>query len=445
MSKTDVIIIGSGLSGLSCAIHLVDEGKKVLVLESRDVIGGRTSSWDEKGMTVESGLHRFLGFFTHLPDLIEHVGAKLDDIIFWEDEIEIRLPDGQPSAVFGMAPLFKPLKTSFELLANNNFISSIQKANITKFFTFGFATVTMDPKKLEKVTVLEYAREQGVDDEAIYRVLIPLTEGLFFLDPSKYIAYNFFALFNPYLPKIYKSRAGAFKGGMTDVMMQPMANYIKDRGGTIQTNANVTELLIEECKVQGLKVGKKTINADNIIIATSLASAQEILKKHTRNTKDFSHILSLPSMPAVTFQIELKEPAMKQDRTTFSPGTIFSAYAEQSRSTFPKSPGRVSIILSKPHKYLSTTPEEILDVVLQDAKRLNLNLSEKNVTDYRKVTWKMDFLTYGQSNYKNRPTQKTNVKGLYLAGDFTDQEYLSTMEGAVYSGKLAAQALLFEK
>lgn len=41
-----------------------------------------------------------------------------------------------------------------------------------------------------------------------------------------------------------------------------------------------------------------------------------------------------------------------------------------------------------------------------------------------------------------RPLQKSPIKGFYLAGDYTKQKYLASMEGAVLSGKLCAQAIL---
>ncbi len=42
----------------------------------------------------------------------------------------------------------------------------------------------------------------------------------------------------------------------------------------------------------------------------------------------------------------------------------------------------------------------------------------------------------------HRPTQKTPVSNFYLAGDYTKQRYLASMEGAIYSGKLAAKAVV---
>ncbi len=40
-----------------------------------------------------------------------------------------------------------------------------------------------------------------------------------------------------------------------------------------------------------------------------------------------------------------------------------------------------------------------------------------------------------------RPTQRTPIRNFYLAGDYTKQRYLASMEGATFSGKLCAQAI----
>ena len=40
-----------------------------------------------------------------------------------------------------------------------------------------------------------------------------------------------------------------------------------------------------------------------------------------------------------------------------------------------------------------------------------------------------------------RPSQKTPIANFYLAGDYTMQQYLGSMEGAVLSGKLAASVI----
>src|SRR5690554_6445773 len=102
MPAYDAIIIGGGLAGLSAAFRLAAKELKVLLLEAREHVGGRAASWDDQGMLVESGLHRYLGFYSELPRLMEDAGIDLKKAFIWEDEIEIRVPDG-PSAVYGMS------------------------------------------------------------------------------------------------------------------------------------------------------------------------------------------------------------------------------------------------------------------------------------------------------------------------------------------------------
>jgi 15-cis-phytoene desaturase len=442
MKDTDVLIVGAGLAGLSCAIRLLEKGKRVIVLEARDVVGGRTSSWNDNGMYVESGMHRFLGFYEHLPGLLLKADIHLDDIVAWEDELEIKMPDGKPCAVFALAPLFKPIKTLSKLIMNNAFLSPLEKASLTKFFTAGYATLAKNKKDLDKKTVASFAVENGVSSETIQKILVPFTEGLFFLSPEKYSAYYFFALFAPYLTKLHKSRVGAFKGGMTEVMTSPLAMYVKNLGGNIEVSKPVSQLLTEKDSVIGVKAGDGAYYAAHVVLATSLNSAQKLISRSFGSHKSFADMLSLPSMPSVTFQISMTEPSMHIDRTTFSPGTVLSSYAEQSRTTFSKEDGRISIILASPEKYLEVSPKQILEDVLKDAKRLNLHISKRSIKDFRKVVWKNDFYSYERGAYEKVPEQQTKIRNLILAGDYTKQQYLQTMEGAVYAGALAAEIIL---
>ena len=59
--QVDVIVVGSGLAGLSCASLLSYSKVSTLVLESHDTVGGCAHSWTRRGFTFESGPSLYSG------------------------------------------------------------------------------------------------------------------------------------------------------------------------------------------------------------------------------------------------------------------------------------------------------------------------------------------------------------------------------------------------
>lgn len=442
--KQDVVIIGSGLAGLSAGIELADKGRRVAIFERNHYVGGRTADWVDDGMHVESGLHRWLGFYRALPRLFKKAGLDPEDAVIWEDEVQFRLPDGGPQAVVGMAPLHNPVETFAGWLGNLDWLDAGDKASLVPFFTAGLADYALSRNALDCNSVLEYARKRGVTEEAITNLLIPLTEGIFFLPPERYSAMVLMGILVPGVKRPHTLRVGSFSGGMTVVMCGPIADALKQKDATITTNAPVERLLVADGRVAGVVVNGEEIAADHVVLATGLAPAQRLIRDALRDHRGFKKMMSLPTIPAVTLQIELDEPALPKDHVVFSPTTVLASYAEQSRTTFRHVPGRLSIDMAKPEEFLNQQPEAVLAAVLADAKRLGIDIEGK-VQRYRVVSHPEDFYLLSPGMDKLRPSQKTPVPGLTLAGDYTRQPLFCTMEGAVISGQRAARAVLKDK
>jgi len=440
VTDVEVVVVGAGLAGLSCAFELVDRGHDVLVLEAREIVGGRTASWRADGMPVESGLHRWLGFYKALPELLDRAGIDVDQVVCWEDEIEIIAADGGPRGVLGLAPFYKPAKTLGGLIGNTDLLPWRDKLRLARFLTVGLARYARDRDSLDEETVRGYAHANGISDELIHNLLTPLTAGIYFIPPERYSALAFFGLVAPGFPRVHRMRLGAFEGGMTDVMTGPLATAVAERGGQLRISSPVTQLVIEEGHATGVQVGPERINTRHVVLATSLKPAQELIAPVLFDHDWFKPMLSLPSMPAVTIQFELTEPITDVDRTTFGPGTCWASFAEQSRTTFKHAPGRLSVILTPPEQFLDMADDEILERVIVDGTRLGFDIRDK-ITSWRVVRYGADFYSLAPGHDRLRPAQKTPVPGLTLAGDYTKQPLLATMEGAVISGALAAAAV----
>lgn len=272
-------------------------------------------------------------------------------------------------------------------------------------------------------------------------MVIPLTSGLFFLPPERYSAHAFTMPFAAALRDLTRLRVGAFRGGMTDVMAAPLAAAIERRGGVVRTSAPVRRLLVEGDRVTGVELeSNQILRARHVVVAASLRPAKKLLEPFASRPW-YAPIDALPTMPVVTIQIELDHPSLPVDRTTFGPGTSMASFAEQSRTTFRHVPGRLSVILTPPERFIRMRPDEVLRIVVDDAARLGMQL-EGHVLRYRVVKLPYDFYSLAPGNHHLRPDQATPIPGLTLAGDYTRQPLLGTMEGAVISGERAARLVM---
>ncbi len=440
--KYDIIVIGAGLAGLTAAYYLTKERKKVLLIEKEKFLGGRTSSWNDNGMMIESGFHRHIGYYKELPKLLKEVDVSLNTIVNWEKELEIKTPE--KPIILGIDPFHFPFPFIKGMIGNNKMLSLHDKMSLSKLFILGFKDYAFHPKTLDNDSILEYAEKKKITNNIIENVLTPLSTGIFFQPKDNYSSKLFFGIFYPSLSRLINIRIGAYKMGMSEALANPIASKIRENGGEILTNMKVESILFDGSKVTGVKLSNgSSIHSHNTILATDIGNAKRIVQNlvHIPFIQPF---LKIPTTSAITVQLELKKPIQDFDRVTFAPNTILASFTEESHTTFPNSKGRISIILSNPDDYLQKNNQEIFQLVLKDFQKINLNI-KKDVTDFRVVRHKDKFYNLGPNHDQDRPMQKTPIPGLVLAGDYTRQKFYTTMEGAVLSGIAAANIILKEK
>jgi 15-cis-phytoene desaturase len=450
----DAVVIGSGLSGLSAACQISQHKKNVLLLEGAPQVGGRTSNWKRDGMDVESGIHKFTGVYKELPALIRSAGLRMGDLFEYHDEVEIRVAEGgdrnahprkeRRSGRFGAAPLFAPIKTLLGALGNVQILSLWDKWKLMRITSAGLAEYLKYPDHLDTMSIAQYFKAHGASDNLINTVVWSLSGGLFFIPPERYSAHAFFSLMWVSTKRSLTSRVAIFKGGMTDVMCKPIADHCVRRGGELRLNTRVDRLLVEDGRVVGVVANGQSFRAPRVVLATNLAPAQKIIQasfSEGPEDRELQKLLSMPSMSAVAVQLELDHPVEPDDHVVFGPNSILGTFGEQSHTTFSHSRGRISTFLSPPEPFMAMADEDVVRAVIADLKRQGIDVDGR-VRQSAVVRHPSEFYLLEPGSEAKRPLQRTGVPGLALAGDYTRQPAICTMEGAVVAGRLAAEAVM---
>jgi 15-cis-phytoene desaturase len=104
MMKSDVVIIGGGMAGLSTGALLAKQGKRVTVIEKGNQPGGRAYAYEEKGFTLNYGPHAmYLPESGQLADVMRRLGRPVPKCEY-VDPMHAYWADGDRLAVMGSKP-----------------------------------------------------------------------------------------------------------------------------------------------------------------------------------------------------------------------------------------------------------------------------------------------------------------------------------------------------
>ena len=113
-------------------------------------------------------------------------------------------------------------------------------------------------------------------------------------------------------------------------------------------------------------------------------------------------------------------------------------------STVPGAPKSqyLQLVISASHELLGKPRQEIIDECLREVRHALPAAREANLLKATVIKEAAATFSPEPGVDKWRPKQATKIRGMFLAGDWTDTGWPATMEGAVRSGYLAAEAVL---
>jgi len=472
-----VAIVGAGLAGMATAVELVDAGHQVEIFESRPFVGGKVGSWvDADGNHLEMGLHVFFGCYYNLFDLMKQVGAfenlRLKDHthIFVNKggrtgELDFRFITGAP--FHGLKAFF----TSSQLSLQDKLQNSLALATspiVRGLVDFDGAMKTI--RELDKISFADWFRSHGGNDGSLKRMWNPIAYALGFIDTENISARCMLTIFQFFAAKTEASVLRMLEGSPYEYLHKPIIEYLEARGAKIYTRRRVREILFtdagEQTQVTGLLIAngetEETITADAYVCAGDVPGAQRLLPQSWRKWSEFDNIYKLDTVPVATVQLrfdgwvtELHNAEKRQqlqeaagmDNLLYTPDADFSCFADLALTSpsdyYREGQGSLlQLVLTPGDPFIRENNQAIAQHVLNQVHELFPSSRELNMTWYSVVKLAQSLYREAPGMDLYRPNQKTPVSNFFLAGSYTQQDYIDSMEGATLSGRQAAKAIL---
>ncbi len=472
-----VAIVGAGLAGMATAVELVDAGHEVELFESRPFVGGKVGSWvDTDGNHVEMGLHVFFGCYYQLFDLMKKVGA-FDNLRLKEHthtfvnkggrtgELDFRFITGAPFN--GLKAFFTTSQLSLQDKLQNSLALGTSPI-VRGLVDFDGAMKTI--RDLDKISFADWFRSHGGNNGSLKRMWNPIAYALGFIDTENISARCMLTIFQFFAAKTEASVLRMLEGSPYEYLHKPIIDYLEARGAKIYTRRRVREILFTEAgtqtKVTGLVIAngetEETITADAYVCAGDVPGVQRLLPEAWRKWSEFDNIYKLDTVPVATVQLrfdgwvtELHDAqkrkqlteAVGMDNLLYTPDADFSCFADLALTSpsdyYREGQGSLlQLVLTPGDPFIRQSNQAIAQHVLKQVHELFPSSRELNMTWYSVVKLAQSLYREAPGMDPYRPPQKTPVPNFFLAGSYTQQDYIDSMEGATLSGRQAAKAIL---
>jgi len=475
-----VAIVGAGLAGLAAAVDLADAGVEVEIFESRPFVGGKVGSWvDPDGNHIEMGLHVFFGCYYQLFDLMKKVGA-------WENlrlkehthtfinkegkigELDFRFITGAPFN--GLKAFFTTSQLStIDKLRNSIALGTSPIVRGLVDFEGAMKTI----RELDSISFADWFRRQGGNNNSLKRLWNPIAYALGFIDTENISARCMLTIFQFFAAKTEASVLRMLEGSPHTYLHEPILNYLNARGVKIHTRRRVKEIVYEtensQTHVTSLLIAQgedvESIKADTYLCACDVPGIQKLIPQAWRQWEQFENIYRLDAVPVATVQLrfdgwvtELQDAQKRKtlgkalgiDNLLYTADADFSCFADLALTSpgdyYREGQGSLlQLVLTPGDPFIKESNEAIAQHVLKQVQELFPSARELNMTWYSVVKLAQSLYREAPGMDPYRPAQTTPIGNFFLAGSYTQQDYIDSMEGATLSGRQAARAILAYK
>jgi squalene-associated FAD-dependent desaturase len=435
-----VLVIGGGLAGLSAAVALAPRGFRVMVLESRQRLGGRAGSFADPatGQLVDACQHVSMGCCTNLADFCRRTGIA--DCFRRDRLLHFFGPDGVrndfAAAAWLPAPLhLGPAFMRFSYLTLRERIaaaSGLWRLARTRLNAAATAETIADwlrrdgqsPRVIDRFwnVVLVSALSESLDRISIAAARQVFVEG-------------FMAHRRSYEIEVPQVPLGV-------IYSERMLPWLAAQGVAVRLGTPVRRvsaggqpgmdlLLHSDGEVRAF---------DYIICAVTWRSLAKLVDEELRMAMpELREIGQIESAPITGVHLWFD-----RDLTELPHAVLVGRLSQWvfRRAVRDDQQHYYQVVISASRQLAGRDRDAIVSEVCDDLRAIWPPARDARLLRARVVTDQEAVFSVRPGMESCRPSQQTAIRNLALAGDWTHTGWPSTMEGAVRSGYLAAEAAL---
>jgi 15-cis-phytoene desaturase len=450
-----VAIAGAGLAGLSCAKYLCDAGHTPVVYEARNVLGGKVAAWqDSDGDWYETGLHIFFGAYRNMRQLFAELA--IEDRLQWKSHSMIFNQREVPGTYsrFDFPDLPAPLNGVAAILSNNDMLTWPEKIS----FGLGLVPAMLRGQKYvedcDRYSWSEWLRLHNIPERVNEEVFIAMSKALNFIGPDEISSTVVLTALNRFLQEKDGSKMAFLDGNPPQRLCEPIVQSIQERGGEVVMGRALKGIdlhadgTVAAFKIAGRGEAPEEVTADAYVSALPVDPLKLLLPEPWKEMTYFAKLAGLKGVPVINIHLWFDRKLTDIDHLLFSRSDLLSVYADMSntcREYADPDRSMLELVFAPAKDWIGKPDADIVAATMEELKRL---FPQHFGTDNPAQLRKSIVVKTPLSVYKTvpgcqdlRPTQQSPITNFFLAGDYTMQRYLASMEGAVLSGKLCAQAI----
>lgn len=431
---TPVVIAGGGWAGLAAAVSLCRHRVPVLLLESARQLGGRARSVRIGDNVYDNGQHLMIGAYHGMLTLMQEVGVDLDDA-FQRLPLTLQLYQGKKISLRIRAPA---LPAPLHLLGALIGARGLSAAEQFKALRFSRQVLRMDIPVSEDISVRALLHSQAQTPGLIGKLWKPLCIAILNTPPDLASARLFVAVLRILFVGMRRHSDMLIpRCELGALLPRPAGEFLEMHGARLELGQRVTDLDIGEQGVRAVQVGSRRIPCKHLILATPHVISRRLMSRHPRLHGLAKRLSRLDAEPVTTVYLQYPpETRLPVPMAGFENAVAQWVFDRR----ICNQPGLMAVVISARGEHMRLAAGELTERVAADlarafprwpAHRHSQVLREKRATFCARV-----------GSDAIRPDNRTAVRGLWLAGDYTATGLPATLESAVRSGQNCAQTVM---